>query len=97
MSRTRRPGLSRLDKTIFEFIVSYKSANDGNSPSVREIAGRLATSTSMVDYYLARLEQLGLLERRRDGSSRNIHIIGGAWTYESNSFSQLDTGSADAG
>lgn len=64
---------------IFQEIVAFKEANDGNSPTVRYLANKLKCSVSVIDYYLSRLEDKGLIERIGDIKSRNIHVVGGKW------------------
>ncbi|MHC4088707.1 MAG: LexA family protein [Planctomycetota bacterium] len=70
------------DKTrnIFEFIVRYKQAHDGNSPSVREIQDACGISTpSLVHYHLGELETVGWIELTRF-QSRSIQVEGGRWS-----------------
>jgi repressor LexA len=66
-------------KVVFEFIVGFKRAHDGISPSMREILeGCDISSTSLVNYYLERLVDKGLIERYGDwGKSRNLMVVGG--------------------
>lgn len=67
---------------ILQFLVSYKIANDGNSPNCREIMEACGlSSTSVVNYHLDILERSGSILRTR-GMSRHILINGGRWTYE---------------
>ncbi|MDI6770115.1 MAG: hypothetical protein QMD04_10640 [Anaerolineales bacterium] len=64
---------------VFEFIVAYKRANDGNSPSMREIMEACGITTlSLMDYILADLVDRGLILR---SGSRSIRVIGGQWDY----------------
>jgi len=68
-------------KKIFEFIVNYKCAHDGQSPTVREIADGLnIPSTSVVHFHLRKLEELGTIEITA-GQSRGIRVPGGRWVY----------------
>ena len=68
----------RMD--IYQFIVEYKKAHDGNSPSIREIVRGLdLSSPSIAAYHLTRLVQLNMIRLREDGSSRTIEITGGRW------------------
>lgn len=61
---------------VFDFICSFKELNDGNSPSLREIKDKTGiTSTSVVTYYLDKLEIAGLI--KRDG--RIIKVVGASW------------------
>ncbi len=70
-------------QTIFDFIVVYKCANDGNSPTIREIGQACGiSSTSFVSNILARLERQGLIRLPKVcGVSRHIHVVGGQWSY----------------
>ncbi len=64
-------------RAVFEFIVAYKIAHDGNSPSMREIGQQFGISSlSMVDYILDDLVDQGKI--RRDGT-RGIYVTGGQW------------------
>jgi SOS-response transcriptional repressor LexA len=72
---------------IYDFIVSYKQSHDGNSPSFREIKIRCGiSSTSMVFYYLNKLERQGLIRRLEPefGTryATKIEVVGGKWTKE---------------
>ncbi len=65
---------------IFEFIVKYKQAHDGNSPTIREIQDACGISTtSLVHYHLGELEQAGWIEVDRF-QSRSIQVEGGRWS-----------------
>lgn len=75
---------NRIADAIYQYIVAYKLANDGNSPSVRQIALRCdLSSTSQVDFYLNMLEVQGQIRRidKRDGvdNRRHIAVVGGKW------------------
>ncbi len=63
---------------IFDFVVRYKEAHNGNSPSLREIAEACSIVISGVHYHLARLEMENRI-RRRGKYSRTIEIVGTAW------------------
>lgn len=65
---------------VLNFIIKYKSENNGNSPSVTEIAAAVGVaSTSTVDFHLTKLERAGKITR--DGV-KNIQVIGGEWKME---------------
>ena len=65
-------------QAVLGYIVWYKTANDGNSPTIREImAGCGIGSTSIVSYILRDLQDEGKL-RIIDGS-RGIMVTGGHW------------------
>ena len=63
---------------VLAYIIQYKTANDGNSPTIREImSGCGICSTSIVSYILRDLQDEGKL-RIIDGS-RGIMVTGGHW------------------
>ena len=72
---------ARLNKaSIFHFIISYKTENDGLSPTYREICEECGiSSTSVVRYHLLKLEQEGKIAFGK--KKRGIKIIGGEWRY----------------
>jgi len=77
---------SRPIKRVYDFIVDYKRSHDGNSPTFREIMQDCnITSTSMVLYYLKKLEKKGLVRRPEPpiGSryAVKIEIVGGEWSF----------------
>lgn len=68
---------------IYQFIVHYKTQHDGNSPTIRQIQRACGVnSTSVVVSLLSNLELQGLIRRPRNGTdkSRNIEVVGGAWS-----------------
>lgn len=67
---------------MFRYIVRYKRKYDGHSPSTRELAAVLGTSTSMVQQYLGKLEEVGWIERPDTGQARMIMIPGAEWRYD---------------
>lgn len=69
-------------KVVFDFLVTYKKANDGISPSYREIMRNTdITTTSMVRWYLINLRNLSLIEFD-EKLPRSIKVVGGKWTYQ---------------
>jgi SOS-response transcriptional repressor LexA len=78
MDRRTPVGNSKADD-VYDFIVQYKQANDGHSPTVQVITeGCNFSSTSLAYFYLKRLESDGLI-RLED---RRIIVVGGKWTLE---------------
>jgi SOS-response transcriptional repressor LexA len=76
------PNRKHSRQLIFDFIVSYKCANDGNSPSLREIMTACGvTSSSNMQFILNNLVDENLI-RIRPGQ-RNIQVVGGCWSYSS--------------
>lgn len=65
---------------IYDFIVKRKKQNDGNSPSIREIARHCdIPSTSIVNHHLRKLAEQGLIELSGNGKARMIIVTGGQW------------------
>lgn len=69
---------------VYDFIVEHKHRHDGNSPTYREIMdGASVSSTSMVRFYLNKLEKQGLIRRPEppigERFSVKIEVIGGRW------------------
>ncbi len=66
---------------VLSYIIAYKTANDGNSPTIREImTGCRVSSSSMVFYILRDLQDARKI-RMQEGS-RGIIIPGGKWSVE---------------
>lgn len=69
--------------TVYRAIIELKQANDGNSPTIRELMTRTGiNSTSMVNRYLDHLVREGLIDMGGFGEGRSIRVRGGRWTYE---------------
>ena len=67
-------------RAMLAYIIAYKAATQGESPTMREIGRALGgLSTSNVKYNLARLAKLGCVELARDGRARAIRIPGAKW------------------
>lgn len=72
-----------IENTIYRFIIEYKIANDGNSPTMREIGRHTGIrSTSLVTFYLTKLEQAGLIQQRDPATARAIRLVGGAYVFK---------------
>lgn len=73
-ARQRKQGLSERQIKILEVLDRFQGKN-GYPPSIREICELAAiSSTSVVNYYLDRLEEMGYIER--DGRvSRGIRLV----------------------
>jgi excisionase family DNA binding protein len=77
--RTEKP-LSERQRAILAFIVAYKEATQGHSPTIREIGQAVdISSTSLVNYYLNQLEARGYIERTGNCVARDIRIPGARW------------------
>jgi repressor LexA len=74
MARKRSKYLSERQKKILEVLARFQKQN-GYPPSIREIGEKAdISSTSVVNYYLDQLEEMGYIER--DGRvSRGIRLI----------------------
>jgi len=86
-TRTLHPWLGDTAGRVLDFIIGYKAAHDGNSPSVREIGeGCGISSTSVVRYHLNTLvlEQLIHIPTSDSGVrlAARIEIPGGKWTHK---------------
>jgi SOS-response transcriptional repressor LexA len=67
---------------VLAFIINYKTAFDGVSPSVREIMDECEmSSTSVVQFYLDGLRERGLIAHS-PAKSRSIRVVGGKWSYD---------------
>lgn len=68
-----------MRERIFNFICTYKERNDGVSPTCRDIAREVGiSSTSVVFYYLEKLQLAGLIKSAHYGA-RGIQVVGGCW------------------
>lgn len=67
---------------VLEYIIRHKMIHDGNAPTMREIGDMCEiSSTSVVNYYLDKLADEGLI-RLEAGTARGIEVVGGKWRYE---------------
>jgi repressor LexA len=74
MARKKQKGLSDRHKRILEVLDSY-TEQYGYPPSIREICKRAnISSTSVANYYLDRLEELGYIERDRQ-VARGVRLV----------------------
>ena len=70
----RHPGLSERHRKILEFLGKFQE-NNGYSPSIRQIGDSInVKSTSLIDYYLNQLQEMGFIDRE-DRISRSIRVI----------------------
>lgn len=70
----RHPGLSERHRKIMEFLTKFQDSN-GYSPSIRQIGDSIGVkSTSLVDYYLNQLLEMGYIERE-NRISRSIRVV----------------------
>ena len=69
---------------LYEYLCDYKRTHNGNSPTFRQIGAAIGVdSTSLITYYLDRLEQVGKI-RRPERKASGIEVIGGRWIPPSN-------------
>lgn len=74
MPRKRSKGLSERQKRILEVLESFQDQY-GYPPSIREICDKAdISSTSVVNYYLDQLEEMGYIERDRR-VSRGMRLV----------------------
>lgn len=79
MDRRRNPNVEA--EAVYAFIVGYKRAHGGRSPSVREIgAGVGAPSTSLVHHRLRELADAGRIVLPAGRLKRHIALPGEQWT-----------------
>lgn len=77
MAPKARKQLKERHKQVLDVIQEY-TAKHGYAPSYREICARTdITSTSMVNYYLEQLEEMGYIDRDQN-ISRSLQIKGAA-------------------
>ena len=70
----RHPGLSERHRKIMGFLTKFQDEN-GYSPSIRQIGDSISVkSTSLVDYYLNQLLEMGFIERE-NRISRSIRVL----------------------
>jgi repressor LexA len=70
----RSEGLSERHRKIMEFLTKFQESN-GYSPSIRQIGDSIdVKSTSLVDYYLNQLHEMGYIDRE-DRISRSIRVL----------------------
>lgn len=84
-ARKRRltPHTIYIREKVYNFIIEFKTENDGCSPSIREICEHCEiSSTSVTNYYLVQMVKEGRLAFIQKGKSRNIMVIGGKWGME---------------
>ena len=78
MKPTRQKTVYDLQK-ILQWIVTYKTNHDGNSPSVVELMdGCAISSRSVALYQLRRLHQAGHIRLTKE-RRRSICVVGGEW------------------
>jgi len=70
----RQSGLSERHRKIMEFLGKFQNSN-GYPPSIRQIGDSInVKSTSLVDYYLNQLQEMGYIERENH-ISRSIRVL----------------------
>ena len=75
--------IKKKTERILQFIIGFKRANDGNSPTLREICRACnVTSTSVARYHLAKLQRRGFIQMPKGGQCRKILVVGGSWNLK---------------
>ncbi|HOW91288.1 MAG TPA: transcriptional repressor LexA [Anaerolineaceae bacterium] len=70
----RQTGLSERHRKIMEFLSKFQNSN-GYPPSIRQIGDSInVKSTSLMDYYLNQLQEMGFIERENH-ISRSIRVL----------------------
>ncbi len=70
----RSEGLSERHRKIMDFLTRFQDQT-GYSPSIRQIGDSIGVkSTSLIDYYLNQLQQMGIIERD-EHVSRSIRVV----------------------
>ena len=78
--RKRKHEMNEMAAHILHYIVEFKALNDGNSPTIREIADATWQSSSGVYYHLETLELHGAIKRIGNKYERRIVVVGGQWS-----------------
>lgn len=76
----RLQGLHPTAAAVYRFILGFKQAHCGDSPSRREIAERLDVPVSVVHHHLVMLARVGLVTLPSARDARRIGIPGAVWT-----------------
>ena len=77
------PKMTATRRAILEAIVAYKRANDGNSPTVRELSETVGRAYCVVHQHLRVLERMGRIRLLGEwGQARRICVVGGRWELE---------------
>ena len=80
MTLTSKGRLIGIHLEVYNYIVAFKTKNNGNSPTLRQIKANTACgSTSTVQTKLKDLESINLIERDY-AVSKGIIVIGGVWS-----------------
>lgn len=75
----RMADLSDRELAIYDAIVAFKTDNDGNSPTTRDLSQATGiSSSSLVWNYLKGIERAGYITIAK--GSRNIRVRGGSWS-----------------
>jgi hypothetical protein len=74
-----RPRGDKTRNAVYDFLVDYKLANDGNSPVLREIADACDMSIRAIDAAVDALVKQDRIRRIGQGKAGNIVIVGGKW------------------
>jgi len=72
---TKQPKLTEAQAHVLNALYTFKEANDGCSPSAKELARMCNMHVSTVQYHLDRLHWANIIEKR----GRRYIITGGRW------------------
>ena|SRR5579859_557126 len=75
--------LTKRQRAMLDFIITFKLSNDGNPPTHREIGEAVGiSSVGVVHYNLMRLELLGFIRMSdHNKMSKRICVVGGQWSF----------------
>ena len=77
-----------VENRVYQYIIAYKTANDGASPTFREIGAHIGVkSTSMVTFYLGKLQKAGLIQLTNYRTG-HIRLMGGRYVFEGGNHEQ---------
>lgn len=84
--RGRKISCTERSQHVYDFIVRYKTENDGISPSFREIMENCnISSMSLVKYHINKLADAGLIKPLdiHRTNVRCIQVVDGKWELQS--------------
>ena len=75
--------LTTRQSALLRYIIAYKEASGGDSPTRREMRRAVGySSLSTVNHALGSLARRGLISCAGGAKSRSIAVTGGRWVYE---------------
>jgi hypothetical protein len=71
--------MSETTERVFRYVVEFKRAHDGISPTVREIAVGVGIGSTTVAHHLRVLQRARRIRAMGFGFSRGMIVPGGRW------------------